>query len=79
MDAVQTEVVGIAKNKWKLSESKDGTKNHSAEAAFDANPKTFGSHKSEYSSKSEPGSWCFVYFNRYGVHSTNRIWWWNDG
>ncbi|WP_288789274.1 alpha-L-fucosidase [uncultured Elizabethkingia sp.] len=39
--AVQTEVVGIAKNKWKLSESKDGTKNHSAEAAFDANPKTF--------------------------------------
>lgn len=39
--AVQTEVVGIAKNKWKLAESKDGTKNHSAEAAFDANPKTF--------------------------------------
>ncbi|MCT3648562.1 alpha-L-fucosidase [Elizabethkingia anophelis] len=39
--AVQTEVVGIAKNKWKLAESKEGTKNHSAEAAFDANPKTF--------------------------------------
>ncbi|HFK5554191.1 TPA: alpha-L-fucosidase [Elizabethkingia anophelis] len=39
--AVQTEVVGIAKNKWKLAESKNGTKNHSAEAAFDANPKTF--------------------------------------
>ncbi|HFK5511620.1 TPA: alpha-L-fucosidase [Elizabethkingia anophelis] len=39
--AVQTEVVGIAKNKWKLAEPKNGTKNHSAEAAFDANPKTF--------------------------------------
>lgn len=39
--AVQTEVVGIAKNKWKLAEPKEGTKNHSAEAAFDANPKTF--------------------------------------
>ncbi|MCT4172279.1 alpha-L-fucosidase [Elizabethkingia anophelis] len=39
--AVQTEVVGIAKNKWKLAESKEGTKNHSAEAAFDANSKTF--------------------------------------
>ncbi|HFK5527933.1 TPA: alpha-L-fucosidase [Elizabethkingia anophelis] len=39
--AVQTEVVGIAKNKWKLAESKNGTKNHSADAAFDANPKTF--------------------------------------
>ncbi|MDV2447708.1 alpha-1,3/4-fucosidase [Elizabethkingia anophelis] len=39
--AVQTEVVGIAKNKWKLAESKEGTKNNSAEAAFDANPKTF--------------------------------------
>ncbi|KFC34713.1 alpha-1,3/4-fucosidase [Elizabethkingia anophelis] len=38
---VQTEVVGIAKNKWKLAEPKNGTKNHSAEAAFDANPKTF--------------------------------------
>ncbi|WP_407533123.1 alpha-L-fucosidase [Elizabethkingia anophelis] len=39
--AVQTEVIGIAKNKWKLAEPKNGTKNHSAEAAFDANPKTF--------------------------------------
>ena len=39
--AVQTEAVSIAKNKWKLAETKDGTKNHSAEAAFDANPKTF--------------------------------------
>ncbi len=39
--AVQTEAVSIAKNKWKLAENKDGTKNHSAEAAFDANPKSF--------------------------------------
>lgn len=39
--AVQTEAVSIAKNKWKLAETKEGTKNHSAEAAFDANPKSF--------------------------------------
>ncbi|AQX84129.1 alpha-L-fucosidase [Elizabethkingia bruuniana] len=39
--AVQTEAVSIAKNKWKLVETKEGTKNHSAEAAFDANPKSF--------------------------------------
>ncbi|WP_278551049.1 alpha-L-fucosidase [Elizabethkingia bruuniana] len=39
--AVQTEAVSIAKNKWKLTETKEGTKNHSAEAAFDANPKSF--------------------------------------
>ncbi|WP_407500567.1 alpha-L-fucosidase [Elizabethkingia anophelis] len=39
--STQTEMVGIAKNKWKLIDAKEGTKNHSAEAAFDANPKTF--------------------------------------
>ncbi|MDV3499081.1 alpha-1,3/4-fucosidase [Elizabethkingia anophelis] len=39
--STQTEMVGIAKNKWKLIDAKEGTKNHSVEAAFDANPKTF--------------------------------------
>ncbi len=39
--STQTEMVGIAKNKWKLIDAKEGTKNHSAEAAFDANSKTF--------------------------------------
>ena len=45
MEPYKLKVVGIAKNKWKLAESKEGTKNHSAEAAFDANPKTFGNQK----------------------------------
>ncbi|MDV3572805.1 alpha-1,3/4-fucosidase [Elizabethkingia anophelis] len=39
--STQTEMVGIAKNKWKLIDAKEGTKNHPVETAFDANPKTF--------------------------------------